>query len=168
MMTPTCSTNNIDRLNHKHCIQFLLSRDNLLAQDPIVGITIPSSISLPASTLYSFRVITSMWPSHVLASFPMLLHREGPESIYPSLGWTNPTLDPCVSTNTFGVPETTFMITLLRCDVWCHQSTTPVPVINMISWSKDSDASFISYSKLNLVTGSIGTLNIGVSITSFS
>ena len=35
-------------------IQFPLSRDILLTQDLIVGITIPSSISLPVSNLYSF------------------------------------------------------------------------------------------------------------------
>ena len=37
-----------------------LSRDTLLVRDPIVGITIPSSISLPTSTLYSFHNMTSL------------------------------------------------------------------------------------------------------------
>lgn len=88
--------------------------------------TIPSSISLPTSTLYSFRDMTFLWPSHVLASDINVIHREGPEYISPSSGWTNPTLDPRASTNTFQVPNDTFIITLLRCDVWWNQSTLPV------------------------------------------
>src|SRR3954452_2793568 len=40
--------------------QFPLSRDSLLIRDLIIGISIPSSISLLISTLYSFHDTTSL------------------------------------------------------------------------------------------------------------
>ena len=167
-MTPTRSTNNIDRLNHKHRTQsFFLVTSYLPEMWSSLSPYLVQSRYRQALFSRS-RDIASSWPSHVFANVPMLSHREGPKNVYPSLGWVNPTLDPCASTNTFAIPETTFIITLLRCDVWCHQSTTTVSVINMISWSEDLDTSFISYSILNLVTRYIATLNMGVSVTSCS
>src|SRR3954463_136374 len=50
----------------------------------------------------------------------MTFHREGPEYIYPSYGWTNPTLDPCVSTNTFRTLNATFISHPVT--VWCLMS----------------------------------------------
>ena len=85
-------------------ILFPLSRDILLARDLIVGITIPSSISLPASTLYSFRNTTFHVTSSLvtcLQAIQNVCYREGPEYIFPSCGWTNPSLDTCNSTSTF-------------------------------------------------------------------
>src|SRR5664279_3038065 len=84
-------------------IQFPLSRDILLTRDSIVGITIPSSISLLVSTLYSFRNTTfSVTNSLVtcLQALPNVHYRVGPEYISSSLGWTNPSLDTCNSTCT--------------------------------------------------------------------
>src|SRR5664279_5462909 len=87
------------------CIPFPLSRDILLTRDSIVGITIPSSISLPARTLYSFRN-TTFSVTHSLATCLQALqnvcYRVGPEYISPSHGGTNPSLDTCNSTSTFG------------------------------------------------------------------
>ena len=85
-------------------IPFPLSRDILLARDSIVGITIPSSISFPASTLYSFRNATSFMTNSLVTCLQAILnvlYRVGPEYISPSHGWTNPTLDTCNSTSTF-------------------------------------------------------------------
>ena len=48
--------------------------------------TIPSSISLPTSTLYSFRDITSSWASHVLASDFDVISPRGPR-VYLSVIW---------------------------------------------------------------------------------
>jgi hypothetical protein len=95
--------------------------------------TIPSLISLPTSTLYSFRDMAFLWPSNMLASGVNVI---SPRGLRVS-GWTNPTLDPWASTNTFRVPKLTFIVTLLWCDVWYHQSTILVLIIDMISWSKD-------------------------------
>ena len=93
-----------------------------------------------------------LWPSHVLASFWMWSHREGPEYISPSSGWTNPTIDPWASTNTFRIPNSTFIITLLWRDVWCHQSIHPMLVINMISWFQGSGYSvFENYSNWTFI-----------------
>ena len=99
---------------------------------------IPSLTSLPISTLYSFLwYVIPCKPVTCLQDNWMTFHREGPKYIYPSYGWTNPTLDPCVSTNTFRTLNATFIATQLRCGVWCHQSILPVMVICMISWSKE-------------------------------
>ena len=84
-----------------------------------------------------------LWPSHMLArlhgcdltewaqSVP-LRHLEG--QIPLLIHALQPTLSECL--------KATFMITQLRCDVWCPQSTPPVLVICMISWSKDWVTSF--------------------------
>ena len=99
---------------------------------------IPSSTSLPISTLFSFPwYVIPCEPVTCLQANWMTFHREGLEYIYPSYGWTNPTLDPCASTHTFRTLNATFIATQLRCGVWCHQSILPVMVINMISWSKE-------------------------------
>ena len=52
-----------------------------------------------------FTIWHPMWPSHMLASFEDVISSSGPRGITPSLGWTNPTLDPYASTDTFGMPE---------------------------------------------------------------
>ena len=99
---------------------------------------IPSSTSLPISTLFSFPwYVIPCEPVTCLQANWMTFHREGPKYIYPSYGWTNPTLDPCVSTHTFRTLNATFIATQLRCGVWFHQSILPVMVISMISWSKE-------------------------------
>lgn len=118
---------------------FPLSHDMLLIRGyDRRYLCIPSSTSLLISTLFSFPwyVIPCDQVTCLQANW-MTFHREGPENIYPSCGWTNPTLDPCVSTNTFRTLNTTFIATLLRCGVWWHQSIHPVKVICMISWSKE-------------------------------
>src|SRR3954466_9080902 len=56
-------------------------------------------------------------PVMCLEAMSMRYHREGPDYISPSSGWTNPTLDPRSSTNTFLVPNYTFIVTLSRSDV---------------------------------------------------
>ena len=99
---------------------------------------IPSSTSLPISTLFLFPwYVIPCDPVTCLQANWMTFHREGPEYIYPSYGWTNPTLNPCASTHTFRTHNATFITTQLWSGVWCHQSIHPVMVINMISWSKD-------------------------------
>src|SRR5664279_249391 len=86
-------------------ISFPLSHDTLLTRDSIVGITIPSSISLPASTLYSFRNTTFYVTNSLATCLQAILnvcYRVGPEHISSSYGGTNPSLDTCNSTSTFG------------------------------------------------------------------
>jgi hypothetical protein len=118
--------------------QFLLSHDIItcLRSDHSVW-TIPSSISFSTSLFTHSVIMHSRDLVTCLQAVSMQYHREGPENIFPSSGWTNPTLDPWASTNTFRVPKSTFTITLLWCDDWYHESTLLVSVINMISWSKD-------------------------------
>ena len=118
---------------------FPLSHDSLLIRGyDRRYLCIPSSTLLPISTLFSFPwYVIPCEPVTCLQANWMTFHREGPEYIYPSYGWTNPTLDPCVSTNTFRTLNATFIATQLRCGVWCHQSIHPVKVICMISWSKE-------------------------------
>ena len=80
------------------CIPFPLSFGMLLARDLIVSISIPSSISLPAS-LFTRYVIQDL----VANSLVTLLERlvcdvvlpSGPRDTSPSHGVTNPSLDPC-------------------------------------------------------------------------
>ena len=98
---------------------FPLSHDMLLIRGyDRRYLCIPSSTSLPISTLFSFPwYVIPCEPVTCLQANWMTFHREGPENIYPSCGWTNPTLDPCVSTNTFRTPNATFIATLLRCGV---------------------------------------------------
>jgi hypothetical protein len=139
MMTPTYSTMNLVIMwTINECSQFLLSRDIItcLRSDHLVS-TIPSSFSFLTSLFTRSMIMHSRDLVTCLQAVSMQYHREGLENIFSSSGWTNPTLDPWASTNTFIVPKSTFIITLLRCDVWYHQSTLPVLVINMISWSKD-------------------------------
>ena len=102
---------------------FPLSHDSLLIRGyDRRYLCIPSSTSLPISTLFSFPwYVIPCEPVTCLQANWMTFHREGPEYIYPSYGWTNPTLDPCVSTNTFRTLNATFIATQLRCGVWCHQ-----------------------------------------------
>jgi len=98
-----------------------------------------------------------------LQAVSMWYHREGPEYISPSSGWINPTLDPWASTNTFIVPKSTFIVILLRSDVWCHQSTLPVLVIDMTSWSKEYRYFVcVWYSNVNLMTWSYCYTYLGV------
>ncbi len=118
---------------------FPLSRDTLLIRGfDCRYLCIPSSTSLAISTLFSFPwYVIPCDPVTCLQANCMTFHREGLEYIYPSYGWTNPTLDPCASTHTFQTLNATFLTTQLRYGVWCHQSILPVMVINMISWSKE-------------------------------
>ena len=48
--------------------------------------TIPSLILLPTSTLYSFRDMASLWPSHMLASGVDVISPRGPR-VYLSVIW---------------------------------------------------------------------------------
>ena len=152
------------------CYQFPLSRDILLIRDSIIGISIPSSISLPISTLFSFPWYEIPCDLSCLQANWMSFHWEGPEYIYPSFGWTNPTLDPWASTLTFIIPNATFITTQLRSGVWCHRSIPLVLVINMISWSKDYVTMHLkATAKWTLMTWSYCYAYYGcVSIISFS
>ena len=98
---------------------FLLSHDSLLIRGyDRRYLCIPSSTSLPISILLSFPwYVIPCEPVTCLHANWMTFHREGPEYIYPSYGWTNPTLDPCASTNTFRTLNATFIATQLRCGV---------------------------------------------------
>ena len=173
IMTPVHSSNIIDRLNLDVCypIPFVSRYITCLRSDR--RYPIPSSISFPASTLYSFRNTISLWSNSsitCLQASRMLCYRVGPENIFPPRGWTNPSLDTCNPTSNFQRHlSNTFMITQLRSDVWCPQSILPVPGSGIISWSKELGYNANeSSSNLNYVTGSNCFANLGVSITSFS
>ena len=107
--------------------QFPLSRDILLVRGLIIGITLYLvQPRLLTSTLYSYRGMWSLMNSFIcLQDIWTTFHREGPEYIYPSSGWTNPTVDPYASTHTFRILNPTFITTHLRSGVWCNQSTFP-------------------------------------------
>ena len=105
MMNPTHFTILHDRLNHKLHIPSLC-----LAIIYLSGIRSSVSLYLVRShyrqALFThFTIWHPSWPSHMLASFVDVISSSGPRGITPSLGWTNPTLDPYASTTTFGIPE---------------------------------------------------------------
>jgi hypothetical protein len=113
-----------DRLNHKRHILIPLSHDILLIRYLIIGI----NYTLFDLVTWQVLFICSMtWhPCDLvtcLQAVSMQYQLEGPEYISPSSGWTNSTLDPWSTTNTFSVPNSNFIVTLLWCDVWYHQST---------------------------------------------
>jgi hypothetical protein len=120
------------------CSQFPLSCNILLVRDLIIRYQpYPSSISFPTSTLYSFRDTAFLWPSHMLASDVNAISPRGPRE-YLSVIWMDKSHSWSMSLNKyFQSTQINLNNFLLRCDVWYHQSTLPVLVINMISWSKD-------------------------------
>jgi hypothetical protein len=65
----------------------------------------------------------------------MWYHREGPRG-YLSVIWMDKSHS-WASTNTFKAPKSTFIITLLWCDIWYHQINLLALVIDMILWSTD-------------------------------
>jgi hypothetical protein len=138
MMTPTYSTMNLVIVwninvvvNSFSLVILLLVRDPIIWYQPYLFRSCSRQALFTRSVIrHSCDLVTC------LQAMSMQYHQEGPEDIFPSSGWTNPTLDP-FSTNTFRVPKSKFIINLLWCDIWYHQSTLPVSVINMISWSKD-------------------------------
>jgi hypothetical protein len=138
IMTPTYSTMNlvivwtINVVPNSFCLAIYY-----LSEIGSFGISIPSSISFLQELITHFVIWHSCDLVSCLQAVSIQYQREGPKYIFLSSGWTNPTLDPWASTNTFRVPKLTFIVTLLRCDVWYHQSTLPVLVIDIISWSKD-------------------------------
>src|SRR3954464_8927248 len=69
----------------------------LLARDSIVGIHLPSSISLPASLFTRFVIHHLVTNSLVtfLARLLMMCIMRGPRDTSPILGVTNPNLDLC-------------------------------------------------------------------------
>src|ERR1041385_58538 len=106
--------------------QFPLSHDILLTRDSIIGIVIPSSISLPVSTLYSFCNTTFTVTNSLvtcLQALPNVHYRVGPEYISPSHGGTNPSLDSCNSKSTFGDNGKTFLLSP------CHDVMFDVPKV---------------------------------------
>ena len=105
MMTPTYSSKIIGRLNLD--IRYPIPFVSRYITCPRSGrrYHIPSSISFPTNTLYSYRNTISLWSNSsitCLQASRTLCYRVGPENIFPSRGWTNPTLDTCNSTSTFG------------------------------------------------------------------
>ena len=107
MLAPTCST--MISSDEPRCrgfnqsrIQFPLSIGTLLARDLIVGISIPSSISLPAS--HFTRSVTHHPVINSLVTFAqmMMSYRVGPEIPLRLHGVTNPSLDPYKTIDTFG------------------------------------------------------------------
>ena len=100
MLAPTCSS--MISSDEPGCrgfnqprIQFPLSIGTLLARDSIVGITIPCSVSLPASH-FTRTVMHDPVTRHLvtLSSFDDALP-SGPRDTSPSYGVTNPSLDSC-------------------------------------------------------------------------
>src|SRR5215213_1137678 len=61
--------------------------------------------------------VVSYDPIICLQANQTTFHQEGPEYIYPSSGWTNPTIDPYASTHTFRILNPTFITTHLRSGV---------------------------------------------------
>jgi hypothetical protein len=70
--------------------------DTCNIQDLIIGISIPSSISLPTLPFTCSRDIPSPWPSHMLKNW-MISHRVGPE--YLSVMQKNKSRSWCICLN---------------------------------------------------------------------
>ena len=124
-------------------IPFPLSHDILLTRDLIGGITIPSSISLLVSTLYSFHNTTFHVANSLvtcLQAIPNVHYRVGPEYISPSHGGTNPSLDTCKSTSTFGdTCKTPLQSPSYEVTFEVPKTYSSVPGIDIILWSKKQD-----------------------------
>ena len=75
-----------------------LSIGMLLARDSIVGISIPISISLPAS-LFTHSIIQDLVANSLVTLLARLVYdvvlSSGPRDTSLSYGVTNPSLDPC-------------------------------------------------------------------------
>ena len=167
-MIPTHCTNTIvwtiNNVSHSLC----LSVHHLSEIRSSVSLYLVRSRSRQALFLVPV-VWHPLWPSHMLARLHRCDLTEWAQSVplchldsqIPLLIHTlQLTLSECL--------KATFMITQLRCDVWCPQSTPSVLVINTISWSKElgyfvSLATAIWTSWLDLLL----CLLLGVSITSF-
>ena len=112
----------------------------LLARDSIVGISIPSSISLPAS-LFTRSVIHHPGTNSLVAMLARLkwcVLPRGPRDTSPTIGVTKPNLELCQPNMYLRKHlQSTFIITQLRCDVWYTQSTPTVSGSCTISWSKE-------------------------------
>jgi hypothetical protein len=116
-----------DRMNHKRRILLPLSHDILLVRDSIIGINYTLFDLITWQVLFTHSVIWHPFDLVTcLQAVSMQYHREGLEYISSSSGWKNSSLDPRSSTNTFGVPKSTFIVTLLWSGVWYHQSTLSV------------------------------------------
>jgi hypothetical protein len=81
--------------NHKRHTQFLLSRDILLVSDPIIWYH-PYLVQFCSQQAPFTRYVICRSCDLVtcLQAVSMQYHRDGPEHIFPSSGWTNLTLDP--------------------------------------------------------------------------
>ena len=75
----------------------------LLARDSVGGISLPGSISLPTS-LFTRSVIQDPMTKLIshMKLLMMLYYQGGPRDISLSHRATNPSLDPCNPTDTFG------------------------------------------------------------------
>jgi hypothetical protein len=71
----------------------------------------------------SFMTLHPLWPSRRLASFIDATITEWAQSIYPSPGWTNPSLGAHTSTYSIECPIDTFSQFFYGTDSWCNQSS---------------------------------------------
>ena len=107
--------------------QFPLSRNILLIRSLIVGISIPSSTSLPISTLYSYCDMISLVNQSHACKLIRYHSTERAQSI-SIRHWDGqiPLLIQVPQPYTFRTLNATFITTHLRSSVWCHQSIHPV------------------------------------------
>jgi hypothetical protein len=102
-------------MSYSHCFS-----DTCNIRDLIVGISIPSSISLP---ILPFTRSVIFHPRDLVTCCNIGWNlTEWAQSIFPSRGWINVALDAYASTYSIGNRRDTFLVTLLRCDGWCNQS----------------------------------------------
>src|SRR3954466_5192546 len=108
MLVPTCST--MISSDEPRCrgfdqsrIQFPLSSGIVLARDSIVGIPIPLFNLVTGKSLCSFRNTSSrdQLLDHIV-HIMMMSYRVGPEIPIRLHGVTNPSLNSCHPTDTFG------------------------------------------------------------------
>jgi hypothetical protein len=86
----------------------------------IIGISIPSSISLPT---LSFTLSVIFHPLDLVTCCNIGWNlTDWAQSIFSSRGRTNPALHVYASTFSIRNPRDTFLVTLLRCEGWCNQS----------------------------------------------
>jgi len=101
-------------LNRKCRVLSLCLFDTCFIRDMIVGIIIPSSISLPTMHFTHSHDISSPWPNHMMRIIYRWKLTEWAQSISPSRGWTNPAIDHSPQPIPPEYPRYTFMITQSR------------------------------------------------------
>jgi hypothetical protein len=93
-------------------------------QDLISDISISCSITLPTNLFTRYHdIASSVTELHACKLLRCNCHRVGPVVSICHADGKNYALGAHASTNSFGMPNHTILVTVLPCDGWCYQST---------------------------------------------